>query len=85
VDKVPKNAPVSCQVNISSHVPARDEKFLFPYNLNKSEYLLVDSLNTNPWPLTTGNNIKIIDSLLNSNTWRAVYREGGFILLNKIF
>ncbi len=79
---IPRQASVSAQVSLVSHLPVRTERYLLPRGIDRAAYLLFDT-QTQPWPLTPRENEALLDSLRQTGAWVTQAERDGFVLLRR--
>ncbi|MEZ4650723.1 MAG: DUF2079 domain-containing protein [Candidatus Eisenbacteria bacterium] len=82
IDRLPRTAPVAAQVDLQSHVPAREWRELIPRGIPRAEYLLFDTAGSS-WPLSRDENLALVDSLRAASGWTVLDDREGFVLLQR--
>jgi uncharacterized membrane protein len=77
---IPADAPVSAQIHLLPHLPARAYKDVLPWGLERSAYLLFDTRGVT-WPMTPERNAALLDSLRAAGSWEVMAEAEGYVFL----
>lgn len=80
---IPTDASVSAQNKFVPHLSERAHIYLFPYQADQAEYILLDTTG-DVYPLTSAAYIQETRRILQSGHYRVLVSENGYLLLQRI-
>jgi uncharacterized membrane protein len=80
---IPTDASVSAQNKFVPHLSERAHIYLFPYQADRAEYILLDTTG-DVYPLTSSTYIQETQKILRSGHYRRLVSENGYLLLQRI-
>lgn len=80
---IPANASVSIQNKFVPHLSERTHIYLFPYQDDRAEYILLDTTG-DIYPLSSSAYIQEVQKILLSGDYRIVVAENGYLLLQRV-
>ena len=83
IENLPPEASITAQANLVGHITPREGRVFFPQNINESELILLD-LEGNKWPLSEGNYMPCVDTLLNNKNYQVIENNFSFLFIRNL-
>jgi uncharacterized membrane protein len=80
---IPPDASVSAQNKFVSHLSEREHIYLFPYQDDRAEYILLDTTG-DMYPLTSSAYAQEVQKILRTGHYRTLVAENGYLLLQRV-
>ena len=80
---IPTDASVSAQNKFVPHLSQRAHIYLFPYQAERAEYILLDTTG-DVYPLTSATYVQETQKILHNGDYRMLVSENGYLLLQRI-
>ena len=80
---IPPDASVSAQNKFVSHLSERDHIYLFPYQDDRAEYILLDTTG-DMYPLASSAYAQEVQKILHIGHYHVLVAENGYLLLQRV-
>jgi uncharacterized membrane protein len=82
IERIPPTASVSAQSNLVPHISERSAIYLFPYGIDRAEYIFLDIISS-PYPYQADTYMAAVKKVLMSGQFGVVAAQDGYLLLKR--
>ena len=82
IERIPPSASVSAQSNLVPHISERSTIYLFPYGIDRAEYIFLD-ITSSPYPYQADTYMAAVKKVLMSGQFGVVAAQDGYLLLKR--
>jgi uncharacterized membrane protein len=80
---IPDEASVCAQSNLVPHMSERNKIYLFPYQDESADYIVLDTIEGDTYPIDKGGYKKEVEKVIQNKNYDIIFSQDGYLVLRK--